>query len=396
MKRTFVTKDQLVDIAGRYPTPFHLYDEAGIRANMEAVREAFSWNPGFREYFAVKANPNPALISILREYGCGCDCSSSTELMIARALNVPGPEIMFSSNDTPAADFRLARELGAIVNFDDISHIPFFERVAGPIPETVSCRFNPGGLFRLANDIMDNPGDSKYGMTEEQLFEAFRMLRERGAKTFGIHAFLASNTVTNDYYPALARILFELAVRLQRAGEEAIRDRHAGVLVVVGERAGPEIDERAVHHSPEEALAAPECVVVNQVAPEGAHGLPASAGLLDRSAEALQRFLPHPAAALGIVDHPLRARGIPEQAAASVFPFPAPGQPGVFEGDAIVVPGSAQQRKPPRVLFDQAVSECLLHRRAVVVQPLCVVIVVEIAGLVVQREEEPSHEHTRK
>lgn len=216
MKRTFVTKDQLVDIAGRYPTPFHLYDEAGIRANMEAVREAFSWNPGFREYFAVKANPNPALISILREYGCGCDCSSSTELMIARALNVPGPEIMFSSNDTPAADFRLARELDAIVNFDDISHIPFFERVAGPIPETVSCRFNPGGLFRLANDIMDNPGDSKYGMTEEQLFEAFRMLRERGAKTFGIHAFLASNTVTNDYYPALARILFELAVRLQR------------------------------------------------------------------------------------------------------------------------------------------------------------------------------------
>lgn len=216
MKRTFVTKDQLVDIAGRHPTPFHLYDEAGIRANMEAVREAFSWNPGFREYFAVKANPNPALISILREYGCGCDCSSSTELMIARALNVPGPEIMFSSNDTPAADFRLARELGAIVNFDDISHIPFFERVAGPIPETVSCRFNPGGLFQLANDIMDNPGDSKYGMTEEQLFEAFRMLRERGAKTFGIHAFLASNTVTNDYYPALARILFELAVRLQR------------------------------------------------------------------------------------------------------------------------------------------------------------------------------------
>ena len=216
MKRTFVTKDQLVDIAGRYPTPFHLYDEAGIRANMEAVRETFSWNPGFREYFAVKANPNPALISILREYGCGCDCSSSTELMIARALDVPGPEIMFSSNDTPAADFRLARELGAIVNFDDISHIPFFERVAGPIPETVSCRFNPGGLFRLANDIMDNPGDSKYGMTEEQLFEAFRMLRERGAKTFGIHAFLASNTVTNDYYPALARILFELAVRLQR------------------------------------------------------------------------------------------------------------------------------------------------------------------------------------
>ncbi len=216
MKRTFVTKDQLVQIAEHYPTPFHLYDEAGIRANMEAVRDAFSWNPGFREYFAVKANPNPALIAILREYGCGCDCSSSAELMIADALGVPGPQIMFSSNDTPAADFKLARELGAIVNFDDISHIPFFEEVAGPIPRTVSCRFNPGGLFRLANGIMDNPGDSKYGMTEEQLFEAFRMLRDRGAKTFGLHAFLASNTVTNEYYPALARILFELAVRLAR------------------------------------------------------------------------------------------------------------------------------------------------------------------------------------
>ena len=216
MKRTFVTKDQLVEIAERYPTPFHLYDETGIRANMEAVHDAFSWNPGFREYFAVKANPNPALIGILREYGCGCDCSSSTELMIADALGVPGPEIMFSSNDTPAADFKLARELGAIVNFDDISHIPFFEEVAGPIPRTVSCRFNPGGLFRLANGIMDNPGDSKYGMTEEQLFEAFRMLRDRGAETFGLHAFLASNTVTNEYYPALARILFDLAVRLER------------------------------------------------------------------------------------------------------------------------------------------------------------------------------------
>ena len=215
-KKPFLTEAMAQEIIQDVPTPFHVYDEKGIRENARRINKAFSWNKGFKEYFAVKANPNPALISILREYGCGCDCSSSTELMIARALNVPGPEIMFSSNDTPAADFRLARELGAIVNFDDISHIPFFERVAGPIPETVSCRFNPGGLFRLANDIMDNPGDSKYGMTEEQLFEAFRMLRERGAKTFGIHAFLASNTVTNDYYPALARILFELAVRLQR------------------------------------------------------------------------------------------------------------------------------------------------------------------------------------
>ena len=215
-KHPFVSKEQLVGIAERYPTPFHLYDEAGIRANAEAVLDAFSWNPGFREYFAVKANPNPALIKILAEYGCGCDCSSYTELLIARALGVTGEKIMFSSNDTPAEDFRLARELGAVVNFDDISHIPFFEEVAGPVPATVSCRFNPGGLFRLANGIMDNPGDSKYGMTEEQLFEAYRMLRDRGAEEFGLHAFLASNTHGNDYYPALARILFELAVRLSR------------------------------------------------------------------------------------------------------------------------------------------------------------------------------------
>ena len=214
-KTPFVSKDQLEDIARTHPTPFHLYDEAGIRRNMEAVREAFAWNPGFKEYFAVKANPNPALIGILKEYGCGVDCSSDTELMIADALGLRGHDIMFSSNDTPAEDFRLARKLGAIVNFDDISHIPFFEEVAGPIPETVSCRFNPGGLFQLANGIMDNPGDSKYGMTTDQLFEAFRMLRDRGAKTFGIHAFLASNTVTNEYYPKLARILFELAVELQ-------------------------------------------------------------------------------------------------------------------------------------------------------------------------------------
>ena len=215
-KQPFVDKETLEHIVEQFPTPFHLYDEAGIRRNMQEVRDAFAWNPGFKEYFAVKANPNPALISILNEYGCGCDCSSYTELMIARSLGITGHDIMFSSNDTPAADFELADKLGAIVNFDDISHIEFFERVAGPIPKTVSCRFNPGGLFQLSNGIMDNPGDSKYGMTTEQLFEAFRMLKAKGAENFGIHAFLASNTVTNDYYPKLARILFKLAVRLER------------------------------------------------------------------------------------------------------------------------------------------------------------------------------------
>ena len=200
-KQPFVTKDRLESLAERYPTPFHLYDEAGIRKNMEAIRDAFAWNPGFKEYFAVKANPNPRLISILREYGCGADCSSDTELMIARSLGITGPDIMFSSNNTPAADFELASELGATINFDDITHIDFFERATGSVPKTVSCRFNPG--------------DSKYGMTEEQLFDAYRMLKEKGAETFGLHAFLASNTVTNDYYPALARILFDLARRLQ-------------------------------------------------------------------------------------------------------------------------------------------------------------------------------------
>ena len=178
-KQPFVDKETLEHIVEQFPTPFHLYDEAGIRRNMQEVRDAFAWNPGFKEYFAVKANPNPALISILNEYGCGCDCSSYTELMIARSLGITGHAIMFSSNDTPAADFELADKLGAIVNFDDISHIEFYERVAGPIPKTVSCRFNPGGLFQLSNGIMDNPGDSKYGMTTEQLFDAFRMLQGR-------------------------------------------------------------------------------------------------------------------------------------------------------------------------------------------------------------------------
>lgn len=218
-KKPFIGKDRAVELAETYPTPFYLYDEAGIRRTARAVNEAFAWNPGFCEYFAVKANPNPSLISLLLEEGCGLDCSSATELMLARALGVRGKRIMFSSNDTPAADFRLARELGAIVNFDDITHIPFFEREAGPVPETVCCRFNPGGLFRLSNGIMDNPGDAKYGMTAEQLERALPMLADAGARTFGLHAFLASNTLTDEYYPALARILFRLAADLsERTG----------------------------------------------------------------------------------------------------------------------------------------------------------------------------------
>lgn len=216
-KEPFVTYEKLQEIVKEYPTPFYLYDEAGIRKNAEAVREAFAWNKGFREYFAVKATPNPFLINILKEYGCGVDCSSMTELMLSDALGFSGEEIMFSSNDTPAEEFVFADRIGATINLDDFTHIDFLEKTIGRIPETISCRFNPGGLFQISNSIMDNPGDAKYGFTKEQLFEGFRILKEKGAKKFGVHAFLASNTVTNEYYPILAKILFETVVELKEA-----------------------------------------------------------------------------------------------------------------------------------------------------------------------------------
>ena len=215
-KLPFVTKEQIEEIVKTYPTPFHLYDEAGIRANAKAVQEAFAWNKGFREYFAVKATPNPFLIDILKEYDCGCDCSSMTELMMAKACGLDGEHIMFSSNETPLEEFAYANELGAIINLDDFTHIQCVEDTLGYIPETISCRYNPGGVFAMSNGIMDNPGDSKYGMTKEQLFEAYKVLKAKGAKHFGVHAFLASNTVTNEYYPKLARQLFELVVELQK------------------------------------------------------------------------------------------------------------------------------------------------------------------------------------
>ncbi|MBS6195372.1 MAG: diaminopimelate decarboxylase [Clostridiales bacterium] len=214
-KQPFVTKEKLEEITAQFPTPFHLYDEKGIRENVKALKEAFSWNPGFREYFAVKACPNPYLIQILQEYGCGCDCSSMTELMLSKALGCGKGDIMFSSNATPAKEYIYAEQAGAIINLDDITHIDYLEKALGYIPETISCRYNPGGLFKISNSIMDNPGDAKYGMTTEQLFEAFKILKEKGAKRFGIHAFLASNTVTNEYYPMLAKILFEVAVQLK-------------------------------------------------------------------------------------------------------------------------------------------------------------------------------------
>lgn len=215
-KKPFVTKEQLDEITAKFPTPYHLYDEKGIRDNAKAVKEAFAWNKGYREYFAVKACPNPTLIQIMKEYGCGCDCSSMTELMLSKAMGCKGADIMFSSNATPAEEYQYAAKLGAIINLDDITHIDFLEKAIGYIPETISCRYNPGGLFKISNDIMDNPGDAKYGMTTEQLFEAFKILKAKGVKKFGIHAFLASNTVTNEYYPMLAKVLFEVAVKLEK------------------------------------------------------------------------------------------------------------------------------------------------------------------------------------
>ena len=214
-KVPFTTKEKLEEISKVYPTPFHLYDEAGIRKNAENLKKAFAWNKGFKEYFAVKATPNPFLINILREYGCGCDCSSITELMLSKAIGAVGDDIMFSSNDTPPAEFKYADDIGAIINLDDITHIDILEKTLGYLPKKLSCGYNPGGYFSIANNIMDNPGDAKYGMTTEQLFEAFKIMKSKGVEEFGIHAFLASNTVTNEYYPTLAKTLFEVAVKLK-------------------------------------------------------------------------------------------------------------------------------------------------------------------------------------
>ena len=224
MKKAFITKEKAEEIAKVIPTPFHIYDEKGMRDNFEAVKKAFGWNPGFREYFAVKANPNPFILSILKEYDCGTDCSSLTELQISKALDFDGAHIMFSSNDTPFEEYEYACKIGAIINLDDITHIDFCEQACGgKLPETMSCRFNPGGVFTLSNGIMDNPGDAKYGMTREQIAEAYKIMMDKGVKHFGIHAFLASNTVTNEYYGKLAGQLFELAIELKKETGADIR-----------------------------------------------------------------------------------------------------------------------------------------------------------------------------
>ena len=214
IKKPFVTKEQLDEIVKTYPTPFYIYDEKGIRQTARDLKEAFSWNNGFREYFAVKATPTPAILKVLKEEGCGVDCSSLTELIMSERCGFNDDDsIMFSSNETPAEEFILAEKLNAYINLDDITHIDYLKECCG-IPERICCRYNPGGYFNLGTDIMDNPGDAKYGMTKAQMFEAFKRLKKEGVKEFGIHSFLASNTVSNDYYPVLASILFNLAVEL--------------------------------------------------------------------------------------------------------------------------------------------------------------------------------------
>lgn len=216
MKTAYITRAKAEEINRTYPTPFYIYDEKGIRENARKLYQAFSWNNGFREYFAVKATPNPAILRILKEEGCGTDCSSMTELMMSDACGFSGHDIMFSSNDTPAEEYVFAEKLGAIINLDDFSNIAELEETLGHFPETMCLRYNPGGYFKIANTIMDNPQDAKYGMTTDQILEGYRILKSKGVKHFGIHAFLASNTVTNEYYPTLAKQLFELAVRIKR------------------------------------------------------------------------------------------------------------------------------------------------------------------------------------
>ena len=218
-KKPFLTESMAQDIIQDVPTPFHVYDEKGIRENARRINKAFSWNKGFREYFAVKALPNPVILQILKEEGCGVDCSSLTELMLSEVCGFSGSDIMFSSNQTPVEDMKKAYELGAYINLDDATMVDFLDRVAG-VPENIFCRYNPGGTFQLGESkegfqVMDNPGEAKYGLTRPQMTQAFRRLKELGAEEFGIHAFLASNTISNEYYPALAAILFRTAVELK-------------------------------------------------------------------------------------------------------------------------------------------------------------------------------------
>ncbi len=208
------TNEQLDQIIMKYPTPFHIYDERGIKNNIKELIGAFSWNVGFKEYFAVKAAPNPFLMKILKNSGAGADCSSLPELILAEECGITGENIMFTSNDTPINEFKKARALGAVINLDDISHIDYLEKYAG-LPELICMRYNPGPL-RSGNEIIGNPQEAKYGFTREQLFEGYKILKSKGVKRFGLHAMVASNELNHQYFIDTAVMLFELAVEIKK------------------------------------------------------------------------------------------------------------------------------------------------------------------------------------
>ena len=214
-KKVPFTTEQIKAIIKKYPTPFHIYDEKAIRENARRFYKAFSWVPGgFKDYFAVKALPNPYIMKILKEEGLGADCSSLPELILSEKVGLKGEDIMFTSNDTPAAEYKKAYELGAVINLDDISHIPFLEKSAG-IPELICFRYNPGPL-KEGNAIIGKPEEAKYGLTRQQLFDGYRIMKEKGAKRFGLHTMVASNELNPDYFVETAKLLFDLVVEISK------------------------------------------------------------------------------------------------------------------------------------------------------------------------------------
>jgi len=211
------SKEEIEKIIKKYPTPFHIYDEKAIRENARRLKKAFEWNDGFKEYFAVKATPNPYLLKILREEGFGADCSSEAELELVKRVGMSGDEIMLTSNDTPVSEFRAAKELGAIINLDDISHIDYLEKNVG-LPETICMRYNPGDL-KQGNLIIGHPEDAKYGFTHNQIIEGYRILKSKGVKQFGVHTMVASNELDPDYFIETAEVLFNLIAEVhEKAG----------------------------------------------------------------------------------------------------------------------------------------------------------------------------------
>ncbi|KJR95934.1 MAG: diaminopimelate decarboxylase [Peptococcaceae bacterium BRH_c4a] len=214
-KKPPFSKEQLMRIIEQHPTPFHIYHEEAIRANARKLLAAFGWAPAFKEYFAVKATPNPHILKILHEEGCGADCSSLPELILAEKSGIRGEDIIFTSNDTPANEFIKAKELGAVINLDDISHIDFLEKNAG-IPELICFRYNPGPLREGGNAIIGSPEESKYGLTRKQLLDAYRIMRDKGAQRFGLHTMVISNELDPNYFIETANMMFDLVVEIFR------------------------------------------------------------------------------------------------------------------------------------------------------------------------------------